>query len=52
MISLQKDCEFNIIRQDKGIFDFDCGNQDLNEFFALESFEYQDNLLAETSFST
>ena len=33
MISLKNDCDIFDVSEENAISDFDCGNEDLNEFF-------------------
>jgi ribosomal protein S18 acetylase RimI-like enzyme len=50
MISLTKDCELVTLSLEQRIVDFDCGNEDLNEFFNTDAINYQNQMLSETSF--
>jgi GNAT superfamily N-acetyltransferase len=50
MISLQENCEPFILSQDCLISDFDCGNEELNDFFNHKALPFKEQLLAMTCF--
>ena len=50
MIDLANDCEMFILSQKNGISDFDCGNEDLNDFFNRDAILYKQQMLAQTCF--
>jgi ribosomal protein S18 acetylase RimI-like enzyme len=50
VIDLKKDCERFILSEKHLISDFDCGNEDLNDFFKHEAILYKREMLAETMF--
>lgn len=50
MINLSKDCLIIKIDEANQIEHFDCGNQDLNEFFLIDAIKYQHELLGESYF--
>jgi len=50
MIKLKRDCELVILSEERFISDFDCGNEDLNDFFNRDAIEYKKQMLSETCF--
>lgn len=50
MIRLDTDCEWYRLSSHRRIIDFDCGNQDLNEFFNVDALLYSNQLLGVTYF--
>ena len=50
MIDLEKDCEMFALTEEQIISDFDCGNEDLNEFFNHDALLYRRQMLSETCF--
>jgi GNAT superfamily N-acetyltransferase len=50
MLHLEKDCSFIDLSDDQPIVDFDCGDEDLNDFFNNEAIKYQHQMLAKTCF--
>jgi ribosomal protein S18 acetylase RimI-like enzyme len=49
-MDLQQDCELVALSPEQLIIDFDCGNEDLNEFFNHDAIKYQYQLLGQTYF--
>jgi GNAT superfamily N-acetyltransferase len=50
VIDLENDCEVNFLSEENVISDFDCGDDDLNDFFNNEALLYARQMLAETIF--
>lgn len=50
MAILLSDCEFVSLSKDNIICNFDCDNEDLNDFFCNDALDYQNQLLGQTSF--
>jgi len=50
MIDLEKDCEMFVLSDKQQITDFDCGDDDLNDFFNNDAIEYKRQMLAQTIF--
>ena len=50
MIDLEIDCEMLTLSEEYTISDFDCGNDDLNDFFNSEALEYKRQMLSQTCF--
>jgi len=50
MISLEKECEMFIVSETDIISDFDCGNEELNDFFNNKSLPFKKQMLAMTCF--
>ena len=50
MIDLTNDCEMLILSEEHGITDFDCGNDDLNDFFNRDAILYKQQMLSKTCF--
>jgi len=50
MIELERDCETLIVTEEQVISDFDCGNEDLNDFFNRDAIEYKRQMLSRTCF--
>jgi GNAT superfamily N-acetyltransferase len=49
-IDLEQDCEMVVLSEEQKITDFDCGDDDLNDFFDNEAILYSRQMLAETIF--
>jgi GNAT superfamily N-acetyltransferase len=49
-IDLNQDCEMFVLSEEQKITDFDCGDEDLNDFFNSEALLYKRQMLAETYF--
>ena len=50
MIDLLKDCRFLTLSEEDVISDFDCGNEELNDFFNNKALLFKEQLLAMTCF--
>ena len=50
MIDLERDCEMVILSDEQVISDFNCGNEDLNEFFNHDALAYKQQMLSRTYF--
>ena len=50
MVNLTQDCERLILSEKQIISDFDCGNEDLNNFFNHDALEYKRQMLSQTIF--
>jgi len=50
MFDLAKECELFFVSENNIIFDFDCGDEKLNEFFNNQSLLFKQQLLAMTCF--
>jgi len=50
MINLERDCEIVVLSDEQVISGFDCGNDDLNEFFNHDAIKYKDQMLSQTYF--
>ena len=50
VIDLVRDCDRFILSEEHVIKDFDCGDQDLNEFFNCDALLYRHQMLSETYF--
>jgi GNAT superfamily N-acetyltransferase len=50
MIDLLKDCRFFTLSKEEMISDFDCGNEELNDFFNTKALLFKEQLLAMTCF--
>ena len=50
MIDLKRDCEMIVLSEEQVIMDFDCGDDDLNEFFNHDAIQYRCQMLSETFF--
>jgi hypothetical protein len=50
VIDLENDCERFFLSEENVISDFDCGDDDLNDFFNNEALLYSQQMLAETIF--
>jgi len=50
MIVLGSDCEMFLLTEEEIISNFDCGNEDLNEFFNRDAIHYRRQMLSETCF--
>ena len=50
MFDLDRDCEMFLLSEEDVISGFDCGNEDLNEFFNHDALLYKREMLSETCF--
>ena len=50
VIDLRRDCEQLFLREEQFMSNFNCGDEDLNDFFNREAILYQRQMLAETVF--
>ena len=50
MVNLKQDCEQFVLTDEHIISDFDCGNDDLNEFFNRDALDYKRQMLSEICF--
>ena len=50
MIHLKNDCEMVVLSEEQIINGFDCGNEDLNDFFNRDAIEYKRQMLSRTCF--
>jgi GNAT superfamily N-acetyltransferase len=50
MFELVTQCDIVPLSKEQSIVDFDCGNEDLNDFFNNEAIHYQNQLLGQTYF--
>jgi ribosomal protein S18 acetylase RimI-like enzyme len=50
MIDLERDCEMVVLSDEQVISGFDCGNDDLNDFFNHDALKYKDQMLSRTYF--
>ena len=50
MIDLERDCEMLVLSEEHIISGFDCGDDDLNEFFNCDALRYRRQMLSETCF--
>jgi GNAT superfamily N-acetyltransferase len=50
MFSLEDDCDHIILSDEQLIVDFDCGNEDLNDYFNKKALPFKDQMLAQTNF--
>jgi len=50
MFDLQNECRFTLLSSDNMLTDFDCGDDDLNEFFNTDAIKYQEQMLGQTYF--
>ena len=50
MIDLYRDCKMIILSEKNAISDFDCGNEDLNDFFNQDAIQYKRQMLSQTYF--
>ena len=50
IIDLRADCDMIVLSEEQVISDFDCGNEDLNEFFNCDALLYKRQMLSETYF--
>jgi len=50
MIELGIDCELVILSEEQIISGFDCGNEDLNDFFNHDAIQYKRQMLSQTCF--
>jgi GNAT superfamily N-acetyltransferase len=49
-VNLERDCEMIVLSEEQKITGFDCGDEDLNDFFNREALLYKRQMLAETYF--
>jgi GNAT superfamily N-acetyltransferase len=49
-INLNQDCDMVVLSEEQNITNFDCGDEDLNDFFNREALLYKRQMLAETRF--
>ena len=49
-IDLREDCEMIALSEKEAISNFDCGNDDLNDFFNIDALDYSRQMLAQTYF--
>jgi GNAT superfamily N-acetyltransferase len=50
MFDLQSECEFIPLSPNGLLLGFDCGDEDLNEFFNVDAIKYQEQMLGSTYF--
>jgi len=50
MIDLERDCKMVILSEEQIISGFDCGNNDLNDFFNHDALKYKSQMLSRTYF--
>jgi len=50
MFDIQTDCELIPLSPDNRLAGFDCGDDDLNEFFNIDALKYQEQMLGQTYF--
>jgi len=50
VIDLERDCERLLLSDEQVISGFDCGNEDLNDFFNRDAIEYKRQMLSRTYF--
>jgi len=50
MINVGKDCELVVLSEGQLISGFDCGDEDLNEFFNRDALNYKRQMLSQTCF--
>ena len=50
MVNLKLDCEVIVLSEEQIIADFDCGDEDLNEFFNCDALQYKHQMLSRTYF--
>jgi len=50
MVNLKQDCDRLFLSEEQLISDFDCGNEDLNEFFNHDALLYREQMLSQTCF--
>jgi hypothetical protein len=50
MLDLRNECNFVALSQDELLMNFDCGDDDLNDFFNIDAIKYQKQLLGQTFF--
>jgi GNAT superfamily N-acetyltransferase len=50
MVNLKQDCEMIVLSEEHIITDFDCGDEDLNEFFNRDALQYKRQMLSGTYF--
>jgi len=50
MIDLERDCEMLTLSNEQAISSFNCGNDDLNDFFNHDAIQYKNQMLSRTYF--
>jgi len=50
MLELKRDCDMLLLSEEHSISDFDCGNEDLNDFFNRDALQYKYQMLSRTYF--
>ena len=50
MVNLKQDCDRFILSKEQLIMNFDCGDEDLNDFFNQDALQYKHQMLSETCF--
>jgi len=50
MFDLQIECDFVPLSEQEGFVEFDCGDDDLNDFFNVDAIKYQEQMLGQTYF--
>ena len=50
MLELKRDCDMLLLSEEHSISDFDCGNEDLNDFFNCDALQYKHQMLSRTYF--
>jgi len=50
MINVKEDCELVVLSEEQLISGFDCGDEDLNEFFNCDALNYKRQMLSQTCF--
>jgi len=50
MVNLKQDCEIIVLSEEHIITDFDCGDEDLNDFFNHDALQYKRQMLSGTYF--
>jgi GNAT superfamily N-acetyltransferase len=50
MVNLKQDCEMIVLSEEQIMSDFDCGDEDLNEFFNRDALQYKHQMLSRTYF--
>jgi ribosomal protein S18 acetylase RimI-like enzyme len=48
MLNLRNECEFMLLSSAEQLAGFDCGDDDLNEFFNIDAIKYQEQMLGQT----
>jgi len=50
MLDLKRECDMLLLSEEHIISDFDCGNEDLNDFFNHDALQYKHQMLSRTYF--